>query len=220
MRVQGFTTGAFQANAFVVADRDGPEAVLVDPGLEAADPLLAAIRDAELRCVAVLLTHGHIDHVAEASIVAAELDVPAYLHPADRYLLEDPGSAIGAPEARWQVAIPSDLRDLSDGDRIRFGATELTARHAPGHTPGHCIFVTDGLVVSGDLIFRGSVGRTDFPRGDAAALFESIRRLVLPLEDETVIISGHGPVTTVGDERVSNPFLTGLTETPTRSTGL
>lgn len=220
MRVQGFTTGVFQANCFVVADPDSSDAILVDPGMEAAEPLLAAVSDAGLSVRAILLTHGHVDHVMDAATVAAQLDAPCYLHPADRYLLEDPAAAIGAPSNAWHVEIPARLRDLADGDTIRVGSRSLIARHAPGHTPGSCIFVTDGLVVSGDLIFQGSVGRTDFPKGSADALFESIRRLVLPLEDETIIISGHGPVTTVGDERRSNPFLIGERSGDLRSTGL
>lgn len=220
MRIQGFTTGVFQANCFVVTEPDGVEAILVDPGMDAADTLLDAVTEAGCRVRAVLLTHGHVDHVTDAAQVATALDVPCYLHPADRYLLEEPGASIGAPSNAWQIEIPTQLRDLADGDTIRFGAMSMTARHAPGHTPGSCIFVTDGLVVSGDLIFQGSVGRTDFPRGSAEDLFESIRRLVLPLDDATIIISGHGPATTVGDERRSNPFLVGDDGRTLRSTGL
>ena len=137
-----------------------------------------------------------------------------------RYLLDDPGASIGAPSNAWQIEIPEQLRDLADGDVIRAGSMSLTARHAPGHTPGSCIFLTDGLVVSGDLIFQSSVGRTDFPRGSAEDLFESIRRLVLPLDDDMIIISGHGPATTVGDERRSNPFLVGEAGGALRRTGL
>lgn len=220
MRVQGFTTGVFQANTFVIAEPDGPAAVLVDPGMEAADPLLAAVADAGIEVRAVLLTHGHVDHVFDAAAVARALDVPTYLHPADRYLLEQPGAAIGAPSDQWTIDLPHELRDLADGDRVPFGAASLVARHAPGHTPGSCIFVTDGLVVSGDLIFQGSVGRTDFPRGNTAELFDSIRRLVLPLEDETVIAPGHGPATTVGEERRTNPFVLQDAAAGQRRTGL
>lgn len=223
MRVQGFTTGVFQANAFIVASREGSDAVLVDPGQDAAEPLIDAVSRAGLTVRSILLTHGHIDHVWEAAVVAQRFDVSCFIHPADRYMLADPAAAIGAAAANagWALEIPADLRDLADGDRFAVGDATLTARHAPGHTPGHCIFVTDGLVISGDLIFMGSVGRTDFPRGSTPELLDSIRRLILTLPDDTVIISGHGPETSVGRERATNPFITGLhAPAATRRTGL
>lgn len=207
MRVQGFTTGVFQSNTYLVAAASGDDAVIIDPGQDSAEPLLAAVAASGLSVRAVLLTHGHVDHVWNAAEVASALGVPAYLHPADRYMLDDPGAAVGAGASGWEIEVPKDLELLEDGQRFTFGPLGLEARHTPGHTPGHCVFLTDGLVISGDLIFAGSVGRTDFPGGSMDELLDSIRRVVMPLEDSVTIVSGHGPATTVGEERATNPFI-------------
>lgn len=214
MRIQGFTTGVFQSNAYLIASATGSDAVVVDPGQDAAAPLIEAAAAAGVRVRAVLLTHGHIDHVWNAAEVASALDVPAYLHPADRYMLDDPGAAVGGNGGGWTIDIPTILYDLEDRQRFEYRDLTLEAHHTPGHTPGHCVFLSDGLVVSGDLIFAGSVGRTDFPGGSMSELLDSIRRVVLPLDDDVAIVSGHGPATTVGRERATNPFIADGGPTP------
>jgi hydroxyacylglutathione hydrolase len=206
MRVEGFTTGRFQANCFIAASQQGSAAVVVDPGEEAREVLEARLDELGLRLEAVLLTHGHVDHAWDAAAFADAAGVPAFLHPADRWMFEDVYAAIGAAGGP-PMALPKDLRDLSDGDELRFGGLTFRVAHTPGHTPGHCTFATDGVLFSGDLIFAGSVGRTDFPRGSTEELLDSIGRAVLPLPDDTVIHSGHGPATTVGVERRTNPFV-------------
>ncbi|MFP5224047.1 MAG: MBL fold metallo-hydrolase [Actinomycetota bacterium] len=207
MRVQGFTTGVFQSNTYLIAEPEGDQAVIVDPGQDAAAHLLAAIEELGVSVQAVLLTHGHVDHVWNAAEVARALDVPTFLHDADRYMLEDPGAAVGASTAGWDIEIPDTLESLRDEQKFTYGSLAIETRHTPGHTPGHCVFLTDGLLVSGDLIFAGSVGRIDFPGGSMDALMASIREVVLPLADDVTIISGHGPATTVGTERTTNPFI-------------
>lgn len=209
MQVQGFTTGVFQSNCYLIVDRTATDAVIIDPGQDSTRSLVDAAQTAGAKVHAVLLTHGHIDHVWNAAEVTRHFDIPSYLHPADRFMLDDPGAAIGAAVTRdaWALDIPSEVKDLNDGDQLKFGNLDFLAQHAPGHTPGHCIFKTDGLIASGDLIMAGSVGRTDFPKSSTEELFDSIRRLILPLDDDYIIISGHGPETTVGKERASNPFL-------------
>jgi hydroxyacylglutathione hydrolase len=216
MRIQGFTTGMFQSNCYVIADPETQEAFLVDPGQDAAEPLMSAVTEASFEVRAVLLTHGHIDHVWSAAEVADQLDVDCFLHPMDRWLLENPGKGIGSDSDPWKLDMPKRLADLDDGQLFKTTNLQLTAKHSPGHTPGHCIFIAQGVIVSGDLIFAGSVGRTDFPRGSTEQLLDSINRLVLTEPDDTLIVSGHGPSTTVGDERRSNPFVNMIGEAPQR----
>jgi len=206
--VEGYTLGVFQSNTYVLAARAGEGAVVIDPGQDANERIAERLAAHGLRLEAVLLTHGHIDHIWDAARVADGAGVPAYIHPEDLYMLNDPGAALGRMGLdKFDVGVPSDVRHLSDDDVLNFGGVNLKVRHTPGHTPGHCVFITDGILFSGDLIFQGSIGRTDFPRGSLEDLMDSIRRVVLPMEDDVVILSGHGPETTVGIERRSNPFL-------------
>jgi hydroxyacylglutathione hydrolase len=208
MIVEGYTLGVFQSNTFIAAAREGETAVVIDPGQDADGLVKERLAAHGLRLEAVLLTHGHLDHIWSAQQVADGAGVPAFIHPGDRYLLDDPSAALGRFGLdKFQIGVPADVRDLSDGDELKFAGLTLTVRHSPGHTPGHCVFITDGILFSGDLIFQGSIGRTDFPRGSLEDLMDSIRRVVLPMDDDVVILSGHGPETTVGQERRTNPFV-------------
>jgi glyoxylase-like metal-dependent hydrolase (beta-lactamase superfamily II) len=208
MICEGYTVGAFRSNCYVVAARAGEGAVVVDPGQDATEIVAERLAAHGLKLEAVLLTHGHIDHIWSAQAVADPAGVAAYIHPADRYMLDDPGAALGRfGMDKFEIGVPADVRDIADGDVYNFGGVRLEARHTPGHTPGHCVFLTDGILLSGDLIFAGSIGRTDFPGGSLEELMESIRRVVLPLDDDVVVLSGHGPETTVGQERAANPFV-------------
>jgi hydroxyacylglutathione hydrolase len=208
MIVEGYTLGVFQSNTFIAAAREGETAVVIDPGQDADGLVKERLAAHGLRLEAVLLTHGHLDHIWSAQQVADGAGVPAFIHPGDRYLLDDPSAALGRFGLdKFQIGVPADVRDLSDGDELKFAGLTLTVRHTPGHTPGHCVFITDGILFSGDLIFQGSIGRTDFPRGSLEDLMDSIRRVVLPMDDDVLILSGHGPETTVGQERRTNPFV-------------
>lgn len=206
--VEGHTLGVFASNCYIAAGKSSDEAVLIDCGQDAVPTIPERLAALGLTLKAILLTHGHLDHIWSAAAVADAAGVPAYIHPGDRFMLDDPGAALGRMGmGKMQIDTPADVRDLSDGDRFRFGDLELETRHTPGHTPGHCVFLTDGILFSGDLIFQGSIGRTDFPGGSLDELMDSIRRVVLPLDDEVAIVSGHGAETTVGVERRTNPFV-------------
>ncbi|MGQ4425050.1 MBL fold metallo-hydrolase, partial [Streptomyces violaceoruber] len=162
--------------------------------------------------------HGHIDHVASVVPVCGAHDVPAWIHPEDRFMMSDPekgiGRSIGMPlMGELTVGEPDDVKELTDGARLALAGLELTVAHAPGHTKGS---VTFGLpeaadippvMFSGDLLFAGSIGRTDFPGGSMDDMLESLARVCLPLDDSTVVLSGHGPQTTIGQERATNPYL-------------
>jgi len=219
--IEGFALGMWQANCYVLGDDELGTCVVVDPGQGGGEAVRARLAGRGARCEAILLTHGHLDHVWAVPELAAELDVPVLLHAEDRWLWDDPAAAFGQlpPGAlKAQFGLDWDppterLEPLHDGMSLRLAGCSLQVRHTPGHTPGSSVFLLmdtgqdDPLLLSGDLIFAGSVGRTDFPRGSWDQQLASIERVVLPLPDPTVILSGHGPETTVGVERATNPFL-------------
>lgn len=218
MLIAGFPAGAWGTNCYLVAPAAGEECVIIDPGHQAAPGVEEAVREHRLKPVAVVLTHGHIDHVASVVPVCGAHDVPAWIHPDDRYMMSDPekgiGRAIGMPlMGELSVGEPADVRELADGATLGLAGLELTVAHAPGHTRGSVTFGLPGaadvpqVFFSGDLLFAGSVGRTDLPGGDMADLLDSLARVCLPLDDSTVVLSGHGPRTTIGQERATNPYL-------------
>jgi hydroxyacylglutathione hydrolase len=203
--VRGFTGGAFAQNGYVVTCTRTSRGILVDPGAGVEQMLQAAERDG-VTIELIVLTHAHIDHVDGVARAKRATGAPVLLHRDDEQMYH------AAPvQAQWfgvQVEpLPPIDRHLADGDTIRFGECELRVRHTPGHAPGHVILVGDGYALVGDCVFAGSIGRTDLPGGDYQQLMRSIRTHILPLPEETVLYSGHGPETTVGHERVSNPFL-------------
>ncbi len=200
--------GQFLENCYLVADPVRGVAVMVDPG-EEAGRFLAELRRREWSLEAIWLTHAHLDHIMGIGAVREACpDVPIHLHPADRPLYD------GLPEqGRWMgiraAAPPPPDRDLVPGQVVAVGDFEFAVRFVPGHSPGHVAFVGHGMVLGGDVLFNGSIGRTDLPGGDFATLMQSIQAEFLSLPDSTIVYSGHGPETTIGVERVSNPFLTG-----------
>jgi hydroxyacylglutathione hydrolase len=216
--VTGFPAGSFAANCYIVAPAPGEECVIIDPGQDAQRGIEELLARYRLKPIAVLLTHGHIDHVWSVGPVCGAKGIPAYIHPADRDLLADPASGIGRSVGQElfggiTFTEPDDVRELTDGAALTLAGVELTVGHVPGHTQGSVTFRggADDLdaLFSGDLLFAGSIGRTDLPGGDHAAMLRSLGR-TLTLPDETVVLPGHGPQTTIGAERRTNPFLTGL----------
>ncbi|HEU0088106.1 MAG TPA: MBL fold metallo-hydrolase [Pseudonocardiaceae bacterium] len=229
MLVAGFPTGSFQANCFVLAPSAGGPCVVVDPGEGAQEPLNELLRQHRLAPVAVLLTHGHFDHMFAVAPVCDGHDVPAWIHPEDRVLLTDPLRALSAEARQFfggRVVLrePREVRSLDDGGCLELAGLTFTVDHTPGHTRGSVTFRSANengqrLLVSGDTLFAGSIGRIDFPGGDHQQMLASLRDKILVLDDDTLVLPGHGPTTTIGQERASNPFLHGLA-TPRTPRGL
>jgi hydroxyacylglutathione hydrolase len=232
--VAGFPAGSFQTNCYVVAPAAGGACIVVDPGQEAVEPLEALLAEHRLTPVAVLLTHGHFDHTFSVAPVCDGHDVPAWIHPDDREMLADPMKGLSAQATamfggRLEMREPREVRHLDDGVALELAGLTFTVDHTPGHTPGSAVFRTpteEGVEVllAGDTLFAGSIGRTDLPGGDFAQMQASLRDKLLVLDDSTLVLPGHGPTTTVGRERASNPFLQDLgpdpAQAPARRRGL
>ncbi|MET7331342.1 MBL fold metallo-hydrolase [Nonomuraea sp. NPDC005650] len=213
MLIAGFPAGAFQTNCYVVAPAAGEECVIVDPGQDATEGVDELLREHRLKPVAVLLTHGHLDHVWSVAPVCGARDVPAWIHPDDRHLLSDPAAGWSGTSASLfgglTLSEPDDVRELSDGAVLELAGLELVVDHTPGHTRGSVSFrlPDDEVMFSGDLLFAGSIGRTDLPGGDYATILRSLAAKCLTLPDDTVVLPGHGPQTSIGRERATNPYL-------------
>ena len=225
--------GAWATNCVILGDRSTGQAVVVDPGQGGEEAVPILLDRVGLRASAILLTHAHLDHLWAAPVLARDLDVPVHLHPDDAWLWERPEAAFGAQGAQlaagfgfggWDVA-GVDLRPLADGQRLEIAGLRIDVHHTPGHTPGHVVFVTENLagapirldeqplqaqgavLVAGDLLFAGSIGRTDLAGGDPEAMTRSLAACMARCTDDTLVIPGHGAATTIGTERDSNPFL-------------
>lgn len=215
-------------NCYVLAERPGADAIVVDPGQRAMDRLRRILDENRLTPAAVLLTHGHVDHIWSAQKVADTYGCPAYIHPEDRFMLTDPIKGFGPRLAQLAFGVlfsePKQLVELDrDGQTLDFGGVSVSVDHTPGHTRGSVVFRVAGgqeqddrglsaaTVFTGDTLFRSSVGRTDLPGGSGRDLLTSIVTKLLVLDDDTVVLPGHGPSSTIGHERRTNPFLEGLT---------
>ncbi|WKG06074.1 MBL fold metallo-hydrolase [Mycolicibacterium sp. HK-90] len=226
MLITGFPAGMLACNCYVLAERPGADAIVVDPGQRAMDRLRRILDENRLTPAAVLLTHGHVDHIWSAQKVADTYGCPAYIHPEDRFMLTDPIKGFGPRLAQLAFGVlfsePKQLVELEcDGQTLDFGGVSVTVDHTPGHTRGSVVFRVAGgegfpgssadTVFTGDTLFRSSVGRTDLPGGSGRDLLTSIVTKLLVLDDDTVVLPGHGPSSTIGHERRTNPFLEGLT---------
>ena len=229
MLIAGFPAGPWGTNCYVVATGPGAECVVVDPGKDAASGVAEAVREHRLKPVAVLLTHGHIDHMWSVTPVAGTYDATAYVHPEDRHLLSDPMAGMSPETAamllggKYEFVEPDVVADLADRQTLALAGLELTVDHTPGHTRGSVTFRApyeqqgvSQVMFSGDLLFAGSIGRTDLPGGDHPTMLRSLSDKVLPLDDDIAVLPGHGEQTSIGRERATNPYLLdvaqGLTE--------
>jgi hydroxyacylglutathione hydrolase len=214
--IAGFPAGSWGTNCYVLATGPGEPCLIIDPGQESIDGVHDIVREHRLAPAAVLLTHGHIDHVWSVAPLSAEFEIPALIHADDRYRLQDPaGTSIVAAREQLlamtknslELTEPGDVRLLEDEEALDLAGIPMTVRHAPGHTEGSVVFQLDEVMFSGDVLFAGSIGRTDLPGGDHDRMVESLRRVILPAPDDLVVLPGHGPQTTIAQERASNPFL-------------
>lgn len=204
MRIAGFAAGPFQTNCYVVSN--GDRAFVIDPGLGAHEAVSQLVQEQGLTVEAVVLTHGHIDHIRDAAAFGLE----TFIHPADAFmLLRGEGVSEQARQLYDASAMPpiDNPTPLEDGQTLIVAGVDLRIVHAPGHSPGCVMLVADEVVFSGDVLFRGSIGRTDLPDSDPAQMQDSLRGPVWDLDDELQVLPGHGPATTVAQERATNPYL-------------
>lgn len=227
MLIAGFPAGPWAANCYVVATGPGSECVVIDPGKDAAPGVAEIVREHRLKPISVLVTHGHVDHMWSVAPVAGTYDATAWIHPADRHLLKDPMAGL-SPESSamllggsYEWAEPDDVRELDDRQELELAGLRFVVDHTPGHTEGSVTFRTpygaaagqveiSEVMFSGDLLFAGSIGRTDLPGGDHATMLRTLADRVLPLADDIVVLPGHGEQTSIGRERATNPFLQDL----------
>jgi glyoxylase-like metal-dependent hydrolase (beta-lactamase superfamily II) len=222
--IAGFPAGPWGTNCYVAATGPGAECVVIDPGKDAAEGVGQVVRENKLKPVAVLVTHGHVDHMWCVAPVAGTYDATAWIHPRDRHLLADPMAGMSAETTamllggKYEFAEPDRVEELTDAQTLELAGLSFVVDHTPGHTEGSVTFRTpygetagqpevSELMFSGDLLFAGSIGRTDLPGGDHPTMLRSLREKVLTLRDDIVVLPGHGEQTSIGRERATNPFL-------------
>jgi len=222
--IAGFPAGPWGTNCYVAATGPGAECVVIDPGMDASDGVAQVVREHRLKPVAVLVTHGHVDHMFSVAPVAGTYDATAWIHPKDRHLLADPMAGMSPETTRMMLggdyswAEPDDVREMADGQTLELAGLRFLIDHTPGHTEGSVTFRApypdnadvSEVMFSGDLLFAGSIGRTDLPGGDHPTMLRSLAAKVLPLADDIVVLPGHGEQTSIGRERATNPFLQDL----------
>lgn len=227
--IAGFPAGPWGTNCYVVATGPGSECVVIDPGKDSAAGVDQVVREHRLKPVSVLVTHGHVDHMWCVAPVAGTYDATAWIHPADRHLLSDPMAGMSRETTQmllggdYSWAEPDDVRELADLAELELAGMRFVVDHTPGHTEGSVTFRSpysstgsgqasdvSEVMFSGDLLFAGSIGRTDLPGGDHATMLRSLTDKVLPLADDIVVLPGHGEQTSIGRERATNPFLQDL----------
>ena len=217
MLIAGFSAGPWSTNCWVVSQGANQECVVIDPGFDSAEQISQIISENKLKPVAVMLTHGHIDHMWSVTPVADGYEIPAMIHSADRALISDPVSTL-SEESRLLVKTlggkfsePKLLRDFSENQTLDIAGMEIEILCAPGHTPGSVMYkfndTEQPVLFSGDVLFQGSIGRTDLAGGDWQAMQETLKNVVMPLNDELPVLCGHGSQTTIGDEKSHNPYL-------------
>jgi hydroxyacylglutathione hydrolase len=207
LEVVALPNGQLAENCYLIADRSTGEAVIIDPGEEAA-MFLAELDTRGWALKGIWLTHAHVDHIMGVGAVRRATGAPIHLHPLDRPIY-DALPQYGAWLGMKLDPAPEPDVELRPGTQVRVGGRAFDVRFTPGHSPGSVSFVGHGMVFGGDVLFNGSIGRTDLPGGDLQTLMSTLQTQFLSLPDSTIVHSGHGPDTTIGVERLTNPFLTG-----------
>ena len=213
MFVTSFVAPMFATNCWVIAPAAGQECIIVDPGMpDISHEITALVAQHGLKPVAALITHGHLDHTFSVKPLADGYDIPAYIHSEDRELLLKPQGAHGAEFIETLNAMefvePNEVKNLRHGDQIDLLGMRINAIHSPGHTRGSVMFsINDQILLSGDVLFAGSIGRTDLPSGSHEAMIKTLKTRVLTLDDDFRVLPGHGPETTIKFERKNNPYL-------------
>jgi len=217
MLIRSAACGPLEANCYLLAPDKGEECVIIDPGMEAAGDITTLVAIHQLTPVAILATHGHYDHVADAGKLAARFDVPVWIHSGDRHLLANPAAAATGIDDWWTGILPESLDEpatvnlLDEAGPLKLAGMEIGVIHAPGHSRGSTLFQVAGpdwpVVFTGDVLFAGSVGRTDTPGGDKRVMGQTLAGPVLSLPDAARILPGHGPATIMAVERAANPYL-------------
>ncbi|MEI6649680.1 MAG: MBL fold metallo-hydrolase [Actinomycetes bacterium] len=211
----------FETNCWIISAGPNSEAIVVDPGIGAIptmpERIKAVLAKHKLKPIATLLTHGHLDHTFSVKPLADGYGIPALIHPQDRILLTQPGRALtpGGESEKLMTAFgvtnfdePIQVREVLDGEKMSLAGLDLVVRHAPGHTKGSIVIeVNSEILIAGDVLFAGAIGRTDLPTGSPHAMIETLKQKILPLEDAVIVLPGHGRQTTIGRERTSNPYL-------------
>lgn len=210
LRILPFESGPVSTIGYLLVDSTTKNALLVDCPMGSGFSITSWIHRNDARLTGIVITHGHWDHIGDAAQVSADWKVPVWIHPLDRPLLEDPMTHFSY--LPFSVEGVHNGQELRDGQTLDCGSSTLIAHHAPGHTPGHLLLLEpdEEVLFSGDVLFRGSIGRTDFPGGNMDQLLSSIQTRILPLPGQTRVYPGHGPSTTVEEERQQNPFLVNL----------
>ncbi len=210
VKIEKFVVNPLQENSYVISDNTG-ECVFVDPGFyypEELNEITRFIRNNQLKPVQIANTHCHFDHIMGVEYIRSEYNVPFYIHPDDSYWIEKAAEQAGLFEIDVNPVSPADYY-FQENDTVKFGNSEMKIIHVPGHSRGHVVFYIEKskILIAGDVLFYGSIGRTDLPGGDYNTLISGIKSKLLALPEETKVYSGHGPETTIGFEKKKNPFL-------------
>ena len=217
MLVRSCPAPMFATNCWVIAPSEGSECIIVDPGMpDISRDIEMIIEEHKLRPVAALITHGHLDHTFSITPLADGYDIPAYIHSEDRRFIADPagihGEQFNSQLQAMTFVEPKKVSELKNGSTLELLGMKITAIHAPGHTRGSLMFtINDEILVSGDVLFAGSIGRTDLPTGSSKEMINTLKTKVLTLSDDLRVLTGHGPETTIKFERKNNPYLKELT---------